>query len=195
MSTGYLQSTFLTALLAVANTCRPFGLYGATWKTLVLFSSVFQSWFTSKITQGENINFHIMYMFMCLWHLEINRLNKPLFMESLYLSCPDLCSGAWETTNRSTDVEESTVSSRVVHAPVAVAMLEDLPGSVPDLREEPRCLQLCPVHSTRIDQDPGNTAGQPVYQHTERHTDRTHTQTHTDTPLHPEISLNAFTID
>ncbi|KAK0148372.1 Kinesin-like protein KIN-14I [Merluccius polli] len=65
---------------------------------------------------------------------------------------------AWETTNRSTGVEESTVSSRVVHAPVAGATLEDLPGSVPDLREEPRGLRACPVYSTRIDQDPDNTA-------------------------------------
>ncbi|CAL8248699.1 unnamed protein product [Merluccius merluccius] len=68
---------------------------------------------------------------------------------------------AWETTNRSSGVEESTVSSRVVHAPVAGATLEDLPGSVPDLREEPRGLRACPVYSTRIDQDPDNTAGQP----------------------------------
>ncbi|CAL8330262.1 unnamed protein product [Arctogadus glacialis] len=65
---------------------------------------------------------------------------------------------AWETTNRSSDVEESTVSSRVVHAPVAAAILEDLPGSVPDLREDSRRLAACPVYSTHIHQNPDNTA-------------------------------------
>ncbi|KAJ3604386.1 hypothetical protein NHX12_029127 [Muraenolepis orangiensis] len=52
---------------------------------------------------------------------------------------------AWETSNRSTGVEESTVSSRVVHAPVVVAMLEDIPGSIPDLREESPRLQASQV--------------------------------------------------
>ncbi|CAL8346995.1 unnamed protein product [Lota lota] len=73
---------------------------------------------------------------------------------------------AWETTNRSTGVEESTVSSRVVHAPLAAASkMEDLPGSVPDLREDYRHLQACPVYSTHIHQDPDNAAGQPYTHH------------------------------
>ncbi|KAM4616829.1 uncharacterized protein ACJ7VT_009626 [Polymixia lowei] len=66
---------------------------------------------------------------------------------------------AWEAANRSTYVEDSTVSSRVGHAPVAVPMLEDLPGSVPDLRDETQRQRPCPVHNTRLDQDWDDTAG------------------------------------
>ncbi|KAM3837914.1 uncharacterized protein ACN63O_023580, partial [Diretmus argenteus] len=65
---------------------------------------------------------------------------------------------AWETTNRSTCPEEPVGSSRVGHAPVAVSMLDDLPGSVPDLREEVRHQRPCPVHNTHLDQDPDDLA-------------------------------------
>ncbi|XP_070293052.1 uncharacterized protein [Salvelinus sp. IW2-2015] len=61
---------------------------------------------------------------------------------------------AWETTTRSPYPEVTVRSSRVDNAPLAVSVLEELPGSVPDLREEAKHHQPCPVvHSTHLDQE------------------------------------------
>ncbi|XP_029618203.1 uncharacterized protein LOC115199850 [Salmo trutta] len=61
---------------------------------------------------------------------------------------------AWETTTRSPYPEVTVRSSRVDNTPLAVSVLEELPGSVPDLREEAKHHQPCPVvHSTHLDQE------------------------------------------
>ncbi|KAM7391576.1 hypothetical protein PAMP_022257 [Pampus punctatissimus] len=62
---------------------------------------------------------------------------------------------AWEATNQSTCPEDSVVSSRLVRARVTTQVLEDLPGSVPELRDE----RPCPViHNTQFDQYDDNSA-------------------------------------
>ncbi|CAK6950270.1 kinesin-like protein KIN-14I isoform X1 [Scomber scombrus] len=64
---------------------------------------------------------------------------------------------AWEATNQSTSPEDPVVSSRLVRAPVTAQVLEDLPGSVPELKDE----RPCPIiHNTQFDQYEDNTAGQ-----------------------------------
>lgn len=64
---------------------------------------------------------------------------------------------AWETTFRSACPEDHVVSSRVAKVPVAAQMLEELPGSVPELQDE----RPCPIiHNTQLDQYEKTTAGQ-----------------------------------
>ncbi|KAM7416207.1 hypothetical protein PAMA_018331 [Pampus argenteus] len=64
---------------------------------------------------------------------------------------------AWEATNQSTCPEDSVVSSQLVRARVTTQVLEDLPGSVPELRDE----RPCPIiHNTQFDQYDDNSAGQ-----------------------------------
>ncbi|XP_026176871.1 putative LOC110439812 homolog [Mastacembelus armatus] len=63
---------------------------------------------------------------------------------------------AWETNNRPTCSEEPGVSSRPGLVPVAVEVLEDLPGSVPELKNEKPCPT---VHNTQFDQYEDNTTG------------------------------------
>lgn len=64
---------------------------------------------------------------------------------------------AWETTFRSACPEGRVVSSRVAKVPVAAQMLEELPGSVPELQDE----RPCPIiHNTQLDQYEKTTAGQ-----------------------------------
>ncbi|KAI3371893.1 hypothetical protein L3Q82_006766 [Scortum barcoo] len=61
--------------------------------------------------------------------------------------------GAWETTNRSTCPEDPVVSLRPRRVPVAVQVLGDLPGSVPELMDE----RPCPIiHNTQYEE---STAG------------------------------------
>lgn len=62
--------------------------------------------------------------------------------------------GAWETTNRSTCPEDPTGSLRPGQVPVAAQVLEDLPGSVPELTEERPI-----IHNTQFDQYNESTAG------------------------------------
>lgn len=51
------------------------------------------------------------------------------------------------------------MSSRAGQVPVAVQVLEDLPGSVQELRDE----RPCPIiHNAQFDQHEDNTAGQTV---------------------------------
>lgn len=65
-------------------------------------------------------------------------------------------SGAWETTNRSTCIEDPVASLRPGRVPVAAQVL-DLPGSVPELTDE----RPCPIiHTTQFDQYEDSTAGQ-----------------------------------
>ncbi|XP_033947136.1 uncharacterized protein [Pseudochaenichthys georgianus] len=56
---------------------------------------------------------------------------------------------AWETTNRSNFPEDLELSSRPGRAPVSAShVLEDLPGSVPELKDE----RPCPIiHNTQFD--------------------------------------------
>ena len=62
------------------------------------------------------------------------------------------------------------MSSRLVRAPVTTQVLEDLPGSVPELKDE----RPCPViHNTQFDPYEDNTAGQ-----TSRSNKYTHTRMH-----------------
>ncbi|XP_028269721.1 putative LOC110439812 homolog [Parambassis ranga] len=61
---------------------------------------------------------------------------------------------AWETTVRTT--QDPVVSSRAGQVPVAAQVLDDLPGSVPEIREQ----RPCPIiHNTQLDQYDNNTAG------------------------------------
>ncbi|XP_051749425.1 uncharacterized protein si:dkey-96l17.6 [Ctenopharyngodon idella] len=58
---------------------------------------------------------------------------------------------AWETTDLSRYQDDPVVSTRVVLShPVSS---EELPGSVPDLREEVQWRRPCNIHNTLIDQD------------------------------------------
>ncbi|XP_044053142.1 kinesin-like protein KIN-14I isoform X2 [Siniperca chuatsi] len=62
---------------------------------------------------------------------------------------------AWETTNRSTCPEDPVVSLRTGRVPLAAQVLEDLPGSVPELTDE----RPCPIiHNTQFDQYEDSTA-------------------------------------
>ncbi|XP_074495908.1 putative LOC110439812 homolog [Sebastes fasciatus] len=78
---------------------------------------------------------------------------------------------AWETTNRSTCPEDPVLSSRPGRVPVTAQVLGDLPGSVPELKDE----RPCPIiHNTQFDQYEDNTAGQtsrqrPLSSHTCSH--------------------------
>lgn len=86
------------------------------------------------------------------------------------ISYVNLFSGAWEATNHSTCPEDSVVSSQLVRAPVTAQVLEDLPGSVPELKDE----RPCPIiHNTQFDQNEDNTAGQTS--RTNKHTHYIHT--------------------
>ncbi|GAA6220911.1 kinesin-like protein KIN-14I isoform X1 [Lates japonicus] len=63
---------------------------------------------------------------------------------------------AWETTNRSTCTEDPLVLSRPGRVPVAAQVLEDLPGSVPELKDD----RPCPIiHNTQFDRYEDNAAG------------------------------------
>ncbi|KAL3062919.1 hypothetical protein OYC64_002669 [Pagothenia borchgrevinki] len=64
---------------------------------------------------------------------------------------------AWETTNRSTCPEDLELSSRPGRAPVSAShVLEDLPGSVPELKDE----RPCPIiHNTQFDPYEDSPAG------------------------------------
>ncbi|KAF3851088.1 hypothetical protein F7725_012860 [Dissostichus mawsoni] len=64
---------------------------------------------------------------------------------------------AWETTNRSTRPEDLVLSSRPGRAPVSAShVLEDLPGSVPELKDE----RPCPIiHNTQFDPYEDSPAG------------------------------------
>lgn len=69
----------------------------------------------------------------------------------------ELCcvSVAWETPVRSP--EDPAVSSQSSHVPVEVQMLENLPGSVPELKEQRSRLT---VRSTQVDQYENSIPGQ-----------------------------------
>lgn len=68
----------------------------------------------------------------------------------------NLFSVAWEATNQSTCPEEPVLSSRLVQAPVTAQVLEDLPGSIPELKDE----RPCPIiQNTQFDHYEDNTAG------------------------------------
>ncbi|KAL6465947.1 hypothetical protein MHYP_G00260800 [Metynnis hypsauchen] len=59
---------------------------------------------------------------------------------------------AWESTNLSRCDEGGPAgSSRAVRAQPAVCVGEDLPGSIPDLREEVQHCRPCNVHNTHLD--------------------------------------------
>nr|XP_033475572.1 kinesin-like protein KIN-14E [Epinephelus lanceolatus] len=63
---------------------------------------------------------------------------------------------AWETTNRPNCPEDIVVSSRPGQVTVTAQVLEDLPGSVPELKDE----RPCPViHNTQFDQYDDSTTG------------------------------------
>ncbi|XP_075961098.1 putative LOC110439812 homolog [Anarhichas minor] len=63
---------------------------------------------------------------------------------------------AWETTDRSSCPEDLELSSRPGRVPVTAQVLEDLPGSIPELKDE----TPCPIiHNTQFDQYEDNTAG------------------------------------
>lgn len=72
-------------------------------------------------------------------------------------------SGAWETTNRSTCIEDPAVSLRPGRVPVPAQAL-DLPGSVPELTDE----RPCPIiHTTQYeDSTAGQTSKAPSPPHT-----------------------------
>lgn len=98
----------------------------------------------------------------------LNWLYNTHNMHHLYV---ELFSGAWETTNRSTCPEDPVASLRPGRLPVAAQVLQDLPGSVPELKDErPGPI----IHNTQFDQYEDSTGGQtsrPL--HTLMHT---HTQ-------------------
>ncbi|XP_071338550.1 kinesin family-like isoform X2 [Trachinotus anak] len=59
---------------------------------------------------------------------------------------------AWETTDRSVCAEDTLVSSQHGRVPVTAQMLEDLPGSVPELKDE----RPCPIiHNAQFDSTAG----------------------------------------
>ncbi|XP_070819945.1 uncharacterized protein [Chaetodon trifascialis] len=63
---------------------------------------------------------------------------------------------AWETTNRSTCPEDPVASLRPGRVPVAAQVLQDLPGSVPELKDErPGPI----IHNTQFDQYEDGTGG------------------------------------
>ncbi|XP_068560253.1 kinesin family-like [Cebidichthys violaceus] len=63
---------------------------------------------------------------------------------------------AWETTDRSSCPEDLELFSRPGRVPVTAQVLEDLPGSIPELKDE----TPCPIiHNTQFDQYKDNTAG------------------------------------
>ncbi|KAL7839309.1 hypothetical protein SRHO_G00259670 [Serrasalmus rhombeus] len=59
---------------------------------------------------------------------------------------------AWESTNLSRCDDEGgpAGSSRAVRAQPAVCVREDLPGSIPDLKEEVQRCRPCNVHNTHL---------------------------------------------
>ncbi|NP_001410134.1 kinesin family-like [Danio rerio] len=59
---------------------------------------------------------------------------------------------AWETTDLSQYQDDPAVSTRVVLSHPNVSS-EELPGSVPDLREEIQLRRPCNIHNTLLDQD------------------------------------------
>ncbi|XP_056312884.1 uncharacterized protein si:dkey-96l17.6 [Danio aesculapii] len=59
---------------------------------------------------------------------------------------------AWETTDLSQYQDDPVVSTRVVLSHPNVSS-EELPGSVPDLREEVQRRRPCSIHNTLLDQD------------------------------------------
>ncbi|XP_043096765.1 kinesin-like protein KIN-14I [Puntigrus tetrazona] len=59
---------------------------------------------------------------------------------------------AWETTDLSRYHDDPVVSTRVVLSH-PVASSEELPGSVPDLREEVQWRRPCNIHNTHLDQE------------------------------------------
>ena len=78
---------------------------------------------------------------------------KSHFLPSISFVSRYCCSGAWETTTLSPCPEDTVGSLRGRPAPVTVSLVEELPGSVPDLREEVVHQQPCTVHNTHLDQD------------------------------------------
>ncbi|XP_030000083.1 putative LOC110439812 homolog [Sphaeramia orbicularis] len=63
---------------------------------------------------------------------------------------------AWETTNRTTCPDDPGVSLRPGRVAATAPVLEDLPGSVPEMRDErPRPV----IHNTQFDQYKDSTAG------------------------------------
>ncbi|KAJ8401535.1 hypothetical protein AAFF_G00378520 [Aldrovandia affinis] len=60
---------------------------------------------------------------------------------------------AWETSALPSDLDISVETGRAGHAHASTAFLEELPGSIPDLREEVQQCQPCPVHNTQLDKD------------------------------------------
>ncbi|CAB1432225.1 unnamed protein product [Pleuronectes platessa] len=63
---------------------------------------------------------------------------------------------AWETPNTSTGSEDPLVSSRATRVPVAPHVLEVLPGSIPELKDE-RPYPI--IRNTQFHQYDDNTAG------------------------------------
>ncbi|XP_030647680.1 putative LOC110439812 homolog [Chanos chanos] len=60
---------------------------------------------------------------------------------------------AWETTNLSKFPDDSPGLTRATQTRPTVTVLEELPGSVPDLREDVKRCQPCTIHNTRLDPD------------------------------------------
>ncbi|KAG9331508.1 hypothetical protein JZ751_018911 [Albula glossodonta] len=66
---------------------------------------------------------------------------------------PALKQRAWETTALPSDSGVSMETGRACRGLASTVFPEELPGSVPDLREEVQRSRPCPVHNTRLDQD------------------------------------------
>lgn len=76
---------------------------------------------------------------------------------------------AWETTVRTSCPEDLVLSSRPEQVPVTTQVLEDLPGSIQELKDERPCSI---IHNTQFDKYDDHTAGQTRRQpspHTHNH--------------------------
>ncbi|RVE68488.1 hypothetical protein OJAV_G00091880 [Oryzias javanicus] len=62
---------------------------------------------------------------------------------------------AWETTVGSSRPEDSLVSLQATHIPASAQATEDLPGSVPELKDK----RPCPRRLNMFDQHEDNTTG------------------------------------
>ncbi|XP_042564102.1 kinesin-like protein KIN-14E [Clupea harengus] len=60
---------------------------------------------------------------------------------------------AWETTTLSTYTDETVGRANLVRTRAVMPAMEDLPGSVPDLRADTWPCRPCAVHNTHLDQD------------------------------------------
>lgn len=67
---------------------------------------------------------------------------------------PAMKQRAWETAALPSDSDVSMATGRRAgRSHNSTTFLEELPGSVPDLREEVQRCQPCPVHKTHLDRD------------------------------------------